>query len=86
MNSGKIGTGKYPPAFFFSPKKGKKKKEKLPTQHGRVRRGREIMKVILFFRMNFHSPCIFKPLAFVLDFKREDHQKTSPQVNSKLKK
>jgi hypothetical protein len=30
MNSGKIGTGKYPTPFFFSPKKGKKKKGKNP--------------------------------------------------------
>jgi hypothetical protein len=42
----------------------------ISTQHSRVRRGREIMKVIIFRETDeFHT-----------------HQKTSPQVNPKLKK
>jgi hypothetical protein len=64
----------YPP--FFLKKKGSR------PQHGRVRRGREIMKVILFFLMNEFP--LTKPLAFVLDF-LSIMEKTSPQVNSDKK-
>jgi hypothetical protein len=80
MKSGRIGTGNVPPPFF------KKKKGSRP-QHGRVRRGREIMKSHPFFLMNefpLTKLVVFKPLAFVLDF-LSIMEKTSPQVNSDKK-
>ena len=58
-----MGTGKYP--FFLI--------LDISTQHSRVRRGWEVMKVIIFWMNEFpHSP--------------HKKKKTSPQVNSEYKK